>query len=188
MDETLDRALRYLEGSAPRQLLEVGCGTGEFLRRLRIRYPKAVLAGIDPAAGMLAVARRKLGDDPRLRVHGARAEALPFRSGRFDAVLCVNALHCVRGASGAMGEMARVLRSGGRLVAVDWCRDAWWGGLLDRWCRWVDASHVRMYTTEALQRMMDAAGVRVIRTERFRVSGPGPLRAWEMMACVAEKP
>lgn len=188
LEETLDRTLQYLEGPALHQLLEVGCGTGELLRRLRRRYPETLLAGIDPAAGMLAVARRKLGADPRARVHGACAEALPFHSGRFEGVVCVNVFHGVRDAPAAMDEMIRVLRPGGRLVVVDWCRDAWWSRGINRWHRWVDPAHVWMYTTAELRRMMESRRLRIIRLERFRVSGPGPLRVWEMMACVGEQP
>lgn len=188
LEETLDQALRYLGGPEPRRLLDVGCGTGEFLRRLRTRYPDAVLVGADPSAGMLEVARRKFERDPQVSVHEVYAERLPFQGESFDGVMCVNALHGVRDASAAMGEMSRVLRPGGRLVVVDWCREAWWSRGLNRWHRWVDPAHVWMYTTAELRRMMESRHLRVIRLERFRVSGPGPLRVWEMMACVGEKP
>lgn len=188
LEETLDQALRYLEGPAPRRVLDVGCGTGEFLRRLRIRYPAAVLVGADPSAGMIEVARRKFGHDPRVSVQSACAETLPFQDEQFDRVVCVSALHGVRDVPAAMGEMVRVLRPGGRLVVVDWCRDTWWSQGLNRWHRWVDPAHVWMYTTAELRRMMESQRLRVIRLDRFRVSGPGPLRRWEMMACVGEKP
>ncbi|MBI4226695.1 MAG: class I SAM-dependent methyltransferase, partial [Candidatus Omnitrophica bacterium] len=118
--ETCDQALRYLDGPNPQRVLDVGCGSGEFLRRLRTRYPAAVLTGVDPSAGMLEVARRKFEHDPQVSVHGAYAERLLFRDESFDGVVCVNALHCVRDAPGALGEMVRVLRPGGRLVVVDW--------------------------------------------------------------------
>ncbi len=188
LEETLDRTLHCLEGPAPSHLLDVGCGTGEFLRRLRIRYPAAVLVGADPSMKMLEVARRKFMRDPRVLWSCARAETLTFPDERFDGVTCVNTLHCMKDGRAALEEMIRVLRPGGRLVVVDWCRDAWWSRGLNRWHRWVDPAHVWMYTTEELRRMMESRRLRVIRLERFRVSGPGPVRLWEMMGCVGEKP
>lgn len=186
--ETLEQTLRCLEGPAPTRALDVGCGTGEFLRHVRNRYPEVELVGVDPAAGMLEAACRKLGSDPRVRFQCASVEALPFHDGEFDWVTCVSVLHCVRDACAALGEMARVLRPGGRLVVVDWCRETWWSRGFNRWHCWTDPAHVWMYTTAELRRMAEFHGLRVMPMDRFRVSGPGPLRVWEMMACVSEKP
>src|SRR5271157_6399570 len=42
----------------PETILDIGCGTGRLLRKLAVRWPEAQLIGIDPAEGMIAVARR----------------------------------------------------------------------------------------------------------------------------------
>lgn len=186
-EEVFDRVLGLLEGQDPLGVLDVGCGTGEFFRRLRARFPEAFLVGVDPAAGMIEAARRKFGGDPQVDFKCAPAEVLPFREEQFDWVICLNALHCLRDAQGAVGEMTRVLRPGGRFLVVDWCRDAWVCRLFDQWCRWFDPAHARMYTAGELRRMAESQEVRIIRLDRFRVSGPGRLRLWEMMACLGEK-
>lgn len=187
MEEVFDRALRYMEGQDPLGVLDVGCGTGEFFRRLRARFPEAFLVGVDPAAGMIEAARRKFGSDSQVSFQCVPAEALTFREGQFDGVISLNAFHCFRDTQTAVGEMARVLRPGGRFLVVDWCRDAWVCRLFDRWCRWFDPAHARMYTAGELRRMAESQGIRVIRIDRFRVAGPGRLRLWEMMACLGEK-
>ncbi len=187
MEEVFDRALRYMEGQDPLGVLDVGCGTGEFFRRLKIQFPEAVFVGVDPAAGMIEAARRKFGTDSQVSFQCALAEALPFREGQFDWVICLNALHCFRDAQAAVGEMVRVLRPGGRFLVIDWCRDAWVCRLLNQWCRWFDPAHAWMYTAGELRHMAESRGIQVIRVDRFRVSGPGRLQLWEMMACLGEK-
>ena len=65
--------------SDPMRGLEVGCGTGFWLQTLRATGCRVV--GIDPAGGMLRVARANAPSDLLAR---ARAEALPFESNTFD--------------------------------------------------------------------------------------------------------
>lgn len=187
MEEAFDRALRYLDGQDPLGVLDVGCGTGEFFRRLKAWFPKAFLVGADPAAGMIEAARRKFEGDSQVSFQCVPAEVLTFREGQFDWVISLNALHCFRDAHAALAEMARVLRPSGRFLVVDWCRDAWLCRLLNRWCRWFDPAHVWMYTAGELRRMAEHQGIRVIQIDRFRISGPGRLRLWGMMACLGEK-
>ena len=43
---------------APAAILDIGCGTGKLLRAAAARWPRATLVGVDPAAGMVEVARR----------------------------------------------------------------------------------------------------------------------------------
>lgn len=50
-----------LAPSAPRSVLDLGCGTGALLDRARRRWPRATLAGIDGAEGRVGEARARLG-------------------------------------------------------------------------------------------------------------------------------
>src|SRR5260221_3796470 len=45
-------------GAAPTSILDVGCGTGRLLRAMQVRWPEAQLFGVDPAEGMVRVARQ----------------------------------------------------------------------------------------------------------------------------------
>lgn len=65
-DRAADVALTCVP--APRRVLDVGCGTGYLLGRLAVRAPRAeILAGIDAAPAMIAVAKTAAADD-RLRL------------------------------------------------------------------------------------------------------------------------
>jgi ubiquinone/menaquinone biosynthesis C-methylase UbiE len=95
----------FLQGEpvAGMRALDVGCGDGRMVRRLR-------------AAGAWAT-----GVDVRSDAGGVRGDAhrLPFRGGVFDRVSCCLVLHYLDHPGEAIAEMARVLRPGGRLLFAD---------------------------------------------------------------------
>jgi SAM-dependent methyltransferase len=99
-------------------LLDVGCGSGLFLRRYA--SGAGAVAGVDHSEVQVALARRAL----RSRIAAgtaavvlADAAALPWQDRTFSAVAC-NSLPCVVAAEAALGEMYRVLRPGGRIVVA----------------------------------------------------------------------
>jgi ubiquinone/menaquinone biosynthesis C-methylase UbiE len=108
-------------GRGVARLLDVACGTGQFLRQIKTNYPRLHVTGIDLSPHYLAVARRELQSWSRVSlVHGA-AEAMPFAEAKFDAITCIYLFHelpsQVRRA--VVGEIRRVLKPGGLLVFVD---------------------------------------------------------------------
>jgi SAM-dependent methyltransferase len=97
---------------APGAVLEVGVGTGIVAAALRSRG--VPVHGVDLSAAMLRHAVDRLGPV----VVRADALALPVASGSVDNVLFVAALHAIGDVPGAVAEAVRVLRPGGRLIAV----------------------------------------------------------------------
>ncbi|SDJ02603.1 Methyltransferase domain-containing protein [Nonomuraea jiangxiensis] len=108
-------AIMTLAGEvAGRRVLDAGCGSGPLSAALRERG--AVVTGIDSSAGMLALARRRLGDDVDLQVVDVR-DPLPFADDSFDDVVASLVLHYLEDWGPTLAEMRRVLRPGGRLIA-----------------------------------------------------------------------
>lgn len=105
LEQVLTRYLAGLPDGA--RLLDVGCGTGQLLRRLgdRFRY-----AGCDPAEEMV---RRARGRNPGVEFAVATAEALPYDDASFDAVLCIEVMRYLADPEPALRELTRVLRPGG---------------------------------------------------------------------------
>lgn len=102
---------------AGRRVLDAGCGSGPLSAALRERG--AIVTGVDASAGMLALARRRLGDGVALHVVDLR-ERLPFEDGAFDDVVASLVLHYLEDWGPTLGELRRILRPGGRLiVSVD---------------------------------------------------------------------
>src|SRR6476660_8531940 len=98
---------------AGRRILDAGCGAGPLLAALRDRG--AIVTGIDKSAGMLELARRRLGDDADLLV-AELGSPLPFPDGTFDDITASLVLHYLEDWGPALAELRRVLKPGGRLI------------------------------------------------------------------------
>ena len=112
------QALGELDG---REVLELGCGAGQF--GLSLVRSGARVTGIDNSAKQLEFARANVGDRMTL-VHGS-AEALPFEDASFDLVCCDHGAVGFTDPRIVVPEVARVLRVGGRfafsgLTPVEW--------------------------------------------------------------------
>ena len=104
-------------------VLDVGCGTGTLAIAAKRRVGEAgAVYGVDASAEMLARAEkkaRKAGTDVFFK--NALAEALPFADAQFDAVLSTVMLHHLprKARLQCANEIRRVLKPGGRVLAVD---------------------------------------------------------------------
>jgi SAM-dependent methyltransferase len=97
------------------KLLDLATGTGGVARAAAARGASVV--GVDVSAAMLAVAREL---SPEIDFRVTDAHGLPFSEEEFDVVVCGLALSHFDQPPRAIGELLRVLREGGRLVASTW--------------------------------------------------------------------
>ena len=134
LTETLEeRSILALTGDlSGTRFLDAGCGDGALLCAAAARG--AEVTGVDPDPAMLAAARRRLAAAGvgAILLEG-QVERLPFPNASFDVVAANTVLCFVADASGAVREMARVLRPGGRLVL----------GELGRWSVWAVRRRIR---------------------------------------------
>jgi ubiquinone/menaquinone biosynthesis C-methylase UbiE len=110
------QALEFCKGKTGR-CLEVGCGEGLFLVRLKQQEPGLSLFGIDNNAERLRQAGQRLAASANLSEQDATR--LAFGDGYFDVIVCVNVLFnldSMQSVEAAIKEMARVLRPGGSLI------------------------------------------------------------------------
>jgi SAM-dependent methyltransferase len=98
------------------RVLDAGCGNGIWLGTLRNRFGVRDAVGLDLSAAMLEGARVAIGDNPALVL--GDVQRLPFADECFDVVLCFWMLYHVADHGSALREIKRVLRPGGRLLAV----------------------------------------------------------------------
>ncbi len=108
--------------SQPRQILDLGCGTGSMTIGLKQAFPRAVVTGLDLSPYMLAVAEnrsRQTGVTIEWR-HGT-AELTQFESGSFDlitaALLCHETPPAITQA--ILSESYRLLSPGGKMLILD---------------------------------------------------------------------
>ena len=127
------RAIRSLQLTGRETLLDVCTGTADVAlqaclpldgRRRGPAGPPAAarVIGVDFAAAMLSIGRRKLraaGEDRRIALVRGDATRLPLRDGTVDAVAVAFGIRNVERPERACTEMARVMRRGGRLAILE---------------------------------------------------------------------
>lgn len=103
---------RLVEGVAQdlklgEKVLDAGCGSGRLAS-----WSQADVTGLDFSDSVLRVAATR----SRKLVRANLCGGVPFRDGSFDAVVSLNVLYAVPDPKSALGEMARVLKPGGKLI------------------------------------------------------------------------
>ncbi|ACG73209.1 Methyltransferase type 11 [Anaeromyxobacter sp. K] len=171
---------RWLAGGARGRTLDLGTGTG---RNLPLAPGGVRILALDPHPQNLARARRRGPGVPMVR---ARAEALPFRDGAFDTVLCALVLCSVEDPPRALAELRRVLRPGGDLRAMEHVRPAGLAGrihdlLQPAWTRLTGGCHPNRDT----ERTIAEAGFELVPASR---EARGNLRRLEARAPLSRGP
>jgi SAM-dependent methyltransferase len=111
-DDPREFAFEGVAEAEPQRVLEVGGGEGELAERIRAELG-AEVTGIDQSERMVEIQRSK-GIDARV----GDLQNLPFDDGEFDVVVAAWMLYHVPDLDRGLAEIARVLKAGGRLVAV----------------------------------------------------------------------
>lgn len=142
----------YLDGMTPGKLLEVGCGNGKRLARLRTLGWDVIGQEIDPVAA--AYVRREKGID----VHLGALETLPG-SERYDAVILSHVIEHVHDPVVLLNHCYRLLRKGGALVMLTPNADSlghhtFGGG----WRGLEPPRHLHLFTFHTLTQLMCKAG------------------------------
>ena len=192
LNKTLSFLQSWAQISPSETVLDLACGTGEFERLLLQKNPQQRITGVDISQEMLEVAKQKLSAYPKVFWQTASAAKLPFgnscfderpraddrRKGtrEFDVVICANAFHYFEDPQGSLKEIQRVLKSNGRVVILDWCKDYWGVRILDSVLQVLDRAHQQCYTQNEFHNLLTTAGFQIDRATRFRYG-----IVWEFM-------
>lgn len=148
-------------------VLDIGCGTGSVaIAAKRQVGPDGTVAGLDASAEMLARAGYKAGKAGLdVTFTQAAAQNLPLPDATFDVVTATLMLHHLPRAAREQcsREMSRVLKPGGRALAVDFgtpARKRWWA---PRSCH--RHGHVAL---ESMIAILEAAGLKIVETGAIR--------------------
>jgi ubiquinone/menaquinone biosynthesis C-methylase UbiE len=143
-----------------KRILDAGCGNGRYSRfLLRWADPDAFIAAFDLSQRMLKRARRRL-HSPRISHVAADLTRIPFPTGFFDAVVCGYVLEHLPDPRPGLAELARVMRSGGKLLLLV-TEDTLTGSMCSR--MW----HCRTYNRYELERISRECGLRWHRPHFF---------------------
>jgi len=107
--EMLRRLIEFPRLTSQSQVLEVGCGTGNYIGAIA-SATSAKCFGLEPSSAMLESARKKAA---AVSWSQGSAEALPYPDGSFDFIFSVDVIHHVRDRPAFFKEAFRVLKRGG---------------------------------------------------------------------------
>jgi demethylmenaquinone methyltransferase/2-methoxy-6-polyprenyl-1,4-benzoquinol methylase len=116
------RTVRALALAGRARVLDLATGTGDLAIDIARMHPEAQVIGLDPSHRMLTVAQQKLasrGLSDRVTLVGGDAQHLPYRDGEMDAATIAFGIRNVPDRPRALGEMARVVRRGGRVAILE---------------------------------------------------------------------
>ena len=165
---TLEFLKAWVLLSSTEKVLDIACGTGEFERIVLAEHSTQEIVGIDISEQMLAIAKHKHHSFPSVSFQIANASVLPFADNNFDVVVSANAFHYFGNPVAALKEMRRVLKPGGRVVILDWCRDFIVCQICDVFLKLVDPAHRQCYTQEEFHHLLTTSGFEVERAKRLR--------------------
>jgi SAM-dependent methyltransferase len=134
--------LRAVAARPGEAVLDVGCGSGLFVRDLAQAVGSLGKAwGIDPSDEQLKVAGSNCAGLSNVEIQVGSVFALPYASGSFDAVTSIQVLEYIDDVPQALAEIHRVLKPSGRFVnfATVWGAIFWHSHAPDRMARMLEA-------------------------------------------------
>ena len=150
-------------------VLDVACGPGILACALARQARHVVGIDITPAMIGQARARQQSEGLANLQWHVGDARALPFADGVFDLVTTRYSFHHMPQPALALAEMQRVCQPGGRIVVIDATPPADRQQAYDRMEILRDPSHTSALTLEQLRAMGEAAGLREVLVDGYRL-------------------
>ena len=122
--------LSHLGDLAGKRVADVGCGKGRFARIVAQQNPGALVYALDLAEAMLAHV------PPGIQRCAASMTALPLATGACDGAYATESLEHAVDIAGAVGELCRIVKPGGRIVIIDKNAEAWGRLETPEWERW----------------------------------------------------
>lgn len=157
------------------RLADIGCGTGRFLDFVKQAWPRLPVTGIDLSDAYIRHARHHLRRWSRVATLVAKAESLPLADASQDAVTSVFMMHELppKIRREMIGECARVLKPGGRLVIVDSLQRSDvpdYAGLLERFPQNYHEPYFESYLDEDFAHIAQGVGLTHVRDDPAFVS------------------
>ncbi len=165
----LDRCDAWLfeemEPSIGARVLEVGCGHGNLTAHLLSRD---LVVGLDISAESIAIFRQRFAAHPHVHAVAqdiTSAEVLELARFEFDTAIALNVLEHIAAEEVALGNLARLLPPGGRVIVIVPALPGLFG-TMDQ-----SIGHQRRYTAATLGRSLEQAGFSIQRLRYYNLPG-----------------
>lgn len=114
-DFRVKEVLKFFGQPSDKKILDLGCGKGRFCRKIKdAGFPNII--GAEPSTKLIEIARENNKD---VEFFQASATNLPFEDNEFDFLISIEVLEHIPDTEGAIKEMKRVLKPGGKLFIMD---------------------------------------------------------------------
>lgn len=141
--------------------LDIGCGTGWAVGvAARTAGYKGSFYGVDLSPGMITRARENFRENQNIYFIEASSDSIPLQDSFFDIIICTNSFHHYLHPDRSLTEMHRLLKDGGMVYILDPTADTWIVKLADKIIRFLEPTHVKIYSTEEFINMMTVAGLK----------------------------
>lgn len=183
VENTLNFLKNWADIPLQASVLDLACGTGEFERLLLQDNPNQQILGVDISNEMLAIAQQKLNRCySSVKFVQGSATSIPASDECFDVVVCANSFHYFDYPMNALTEIKRVLRPGGKVVVLDWCKDFLLCRLCDAVLKLIDPAHQQCYTQEEFHSFLSTCQLNITAATRVRFG-----LVWGLMVVTATK-
>lgn len=118
------KAINQLREHAPKLILDIATGTGDFAIEALALHPEKVI-GVDISEGMLAEGRKKMKKrklDHLIELQLGDSEGLGFEDNKFDAVIVAFGVRNFENLEKGLADMYRVLKPGGKTVILEFSK------------------------------------------------------------------
>jgi SAM-dependent methyltransferase len=150
------RTVMYLPAPATgARVLDVGCGNGDFL--VRMRQLGWEVEGVEPDAVAAGIAREK-----GIKVYGGDLPSARFPAGAFEAVAMSHVVEHVHDPIAVLAECRRILKPDGTLVAITPNADSWGHRTFrDAWYALDPPRHLMLYRAANVRVLFERAGLSI---------------------------
>jgi len=160
----VDAEVRFIRGPAEGRVLDVGCGSGEWL--LSMRAWGWDVQGVDFDEGAVAIARHK-----GLPIHLGSLESADFPDNAFDAVTLSHVIEHVADPIHTLEECRRVLKPGGTLLLFTPNAASFGHRLFKRdWRGLEPPRHLHLFCPRSMARLLRAAGYSHFKIRTFNTA------------------
>jgi ubiquinone/menaquinone biosynthesis C-methylase UbiE len=166
-----EKMIEMLALNGDELVLDLATGTGRVARPLSKHIKTGRIIGVDQAFAMLDVGHQHKDPIPHYEQTAGEADKLPFKTDTFDRAFVSFSLHHFSNPTGAVQEVLRVLKGGGRFVVLDpiieEAKDSVDVALeakINQVFRRTHGGSFRFHTETSIQRLLTKAGYRIPRS------------------------
>lgn len=163
--ETFDFSARYISNNT--RILDVGCGTGQFLWNLSERFPDSTLHGLELTKSMYDLASKKL-ERKKVQLFNEDLESFvaPIQ---YDLIYCLNTFHHFEESSLAAQKMSKMLAKNGIIIILDPFRDGIFRLAWEEFSKHLlfHEPYINYLTTDAFHKIMEGSGLSFTESKSF---------------------